>query len=221
MAIAKVGKISNITPPKAVSNITNASKTLQSQLQMKQQTLKKLSSDSSLSIDEKEKQRQELQKEIEALEHKLEQMRLKQEEEKKAEQAKQKEEVALEEVTKEEEEKENNETTAIKDNEKKKAEIKELSVDEVHKMLDKNLQLKEEMVQQGVEYDQQNTVRVLSSEIRQNELLGTNTETKEAQLEEMQKKENFWLDAKNKENAKKQQEAPPLINPDMQVAIEQ
>ena len=59
MAITKVGKISNITPPKAVSNVTNASKTLQSQLQMKQQTLKKLSSNSSLSIDEKEKQRED------------------------------------------------------------------------------------------------------------------------------------------------------------------
>ena len=43
--------------------------------------IEKLSSDSNLSINEREKARQELEKEIEALKRKLEQMRLKQEEE--------------------------------------------------------------------------------------------------------------------------------------------
>ena len=93
MAIGRIEPIRSTTPSTAVTSVASASKTLQNQLLMKQQNLKKLSTDSTLSIDEKEKQRQELQKEIEELKRKLEQMRLKQEETKKAEEAKEQKEV--------------------------------------------------------------------------------------------------------------------------------
>ena len=93
MAIGKIQPIKSTTPATSVSSVTSASKTLQNQLQLKQQTLKKLSNDSNLTIDEKEKERQELQKEIEALKRKLEQMRLKQEEAQKSEKAEQKKEI--------------------------------------------------------------------------------------------------------------------------------
>lgn len=79
MAIGSVQRISVATPSSAVSSATNASKTLQSQLQMKQQSLKKISNDASLSAEEKVKQEQAYQKEIEALKRKLEQLRQKQE----------------------------------------------------------------------------------------------------------------------------------------------
>lgn len=216
MAIGRIERISSATPSTAVSNVTSASKNLQNQILMKQQNLKKLSNDSQLSVDEKEKQRQELQKEIEELKRKLEQMRLKQEEAEKSEEAKQKKEVEVEKASETKTEKEENNASAVHKSEEDKREAMELSANEVQKMLDTNLFLKEEMIQQGVEYDQKNTVRILSSEIRQDELYGFDTTSKEEQLKELQEKENFWVEAKNEDN---QSEVPPLINPDMQVVI--
>lgn len=217
MAIGRINRISNTTAPTTVSSVTNVSKNLQNQLLMKQQNLKELSTDSKLSIDEKEKQRQELQKEIEELKRKLEQMRLKQEEAEKAEEEKQTRELELEKVSETQKEKEENNASATSKSVEDKREAIELSANEVQKMLDTNLFLKEEMVQQGVEYDQKNNVRILSSEIKQDEIHGSNTKSKEEQLKELQEKENFWVDAKNKGT---EQEVPPLINPDMQVVIE-
>lgn len=218
MAIGRIEPISSSTPTTAISNVTSASKNLQNQILLKQQNLKKLSSDSNLSVDEREKQRQELQKEIEELKRKLEQMRLKQEETEKTKEAEQKKELELEKASETQKEKEENNTSAVHKSEEHKRENIELSANEVQKILDTNLFLKEEMVQQGVEYDQQNTMRVLTSEIKQDELYGVDTSSKEEQLKELQEKENFWLDAKYKNQ---KQETPPLINPDMQVVIGQ
>ena len=217
MAIGKIERINATTPSTAVSSVTSASKNLQSQILMKQQNLKKLSTDSNLSIDEKEKQRQKLQKEIEELKRKLEQMRLKQEETEKAKEAEEQKEVEMEKVSETKTEKEENYTFAVDKSEEHKKEVVELTADEVQKILDTNLFLKEEMVQQGVEYDQKNTVRILSSEIRQDEIHGSDTTEKEEELKELQKKENFWVEAKNNE---KQPEKQPIVSPDMQVVIE-
>ena len=217
MAIGKIARISNTTPASAVSSATNTSKTLQNQLQMKQQTLKKLSTDSTLSIDEKQKERQELEKEIEALKRRLEQMRLKQEDEKKATEAEEKKEIELEKTSETKTEKEENNEDAVKKSEEHKKETTEFSAKDAQKILDANFFLKEEMVQQGVEYDQQNTVRVLDAEIKLDELHGADTALKEEQIEDIQKREKFWIDNKNKENEQAQK---PLISPDMQVVVQ-
>ena len=216
MAIGKIEPIKSTTPTTSVSSVTSASKSLQNQIQMKQQTLKKLSNDSSLSVNEREKERQELEKEIEALKRKLEQMRLKQEEAQKTEQAEQKKEIDLEKVSESQTEKEENNNTAVQKSEEHKKETIEISAEEAQKILDTNLFLKEEMVQQGVEYDKQNNVRVLTAEIKLDEIHGEDTSAKEEQLKELQEKENYWLDAKNKND---KQEPKTLISPDMQVVI--
>ena len=218
MAIGRIEPISNVTPSTTVTSVTSASKNLQNQLLAKQQNLKKLSTDSSLSVDEKEKQRQELQKEIEELKRKLEQMRLKQEETQKAEEAKQKKEIELEKAAETQEEHKENEAIASSQMHEDKNEEIKLSANEVQKMLDTKLFLKEEMVQQGVDYDKQNTVRVLSSEIRQDEIHGSDTSEKKEELKELMREKNFWTDAKYKD---KEPEVPPIISPDMQVIIEQ
>lgn len=218
MPIGKIERISSVTPSTATSNITSASKNLQNQILIKQQNLKKLSTDSNLSIDEKEKQRQKIQKEIEELKRKLEQIRSKQEATEKAEKAEQKKELEIEKTAEKlEEKKENEDTASFKMYENKKEAI-ELSADEVQKMLDTNLLLKEDMIQQGAEYDQQNTVRILSSEIRQDEIHGTDTSSKKEELKELREKENFWVEAKYKN---KEPEVPPIVSPDMQIVIEQ
>lgn len=218
MAIGRIEPISSATPSTTVTSVSSASKNLQNQLLIKQQNLKKLSSDSKLSADEKEKQRLELQKEIEELKRKLEQMRLKQEETQKAEEAKQKKEVELEKAVETQEEKKETEATASSNMLEDKNEEIKLSANEVQKMLDTKLFLKEEMVQQGVEYDKKNTVRVLSSEIRQDEIHGSDTSEKKEELKELMKEKNFWTDAKYKD---KEPEIPPIIHPDMQVVIDQ
>ena len=218
MAVGKIERISSVTPSTATSNVTNASKNLQNQLLMKQQTLKKLSNDSSLSIDEKEKERQKLQKEIEELKRRLEQMRLKQEETEKAEQTEQKKEVDIEKATEAQEEKKETELTASQEMHENKQETIQLSADEVQKMLDTNLLLKEDLVHQGAEYDQQNRVRVLSSEIRQDEIHGTDNSSKKEELKEVRQKGDFWEDARYKNEKSK---TPPIVSPDMQVVIEQ
>lgn len=218
MAIGRIEPIRSTTPSTAVTSVASASKTLQNQLLMKQQNLKKLSTDSTLSIDEKEKQRQELQKEIEELKRKLEQMRLKQEETKKAEEAKEQKDLEIKETSETQTEKQENHTSAVEKSEEHRRETVELSANEVQKMLDANFVLKEEMVQQGVAYDRENTVRILSSEIKQDELYGTDTSSKEERLDIIQDKGSFWTDARYKAQ---EPETPPLIHPDVQVVIDQ
>ena len=80
MTIGKINQISDIATSTQASGNSNASKTLESQLLVKQQNLRKLSTDSRLSVEEKEKQRQELQNEIEELKRKMEMLQLKSEE---------------------------------------------------------------------------------------------------------------------------------------------
>ncbi len=220
MAIGSVQRISVATPSSAVSSATNASKTLQSQLQMKQQSLKKISNDASLSAEEKVKQEQAYQKEIEALKRKLEQLRQKQEEEKSAEKSELHTEDKVKELDKTEAEKEVKDKTAeeetVQEAEQEKQEIKELSPDEVQKILDANFSLIETMIEQGVAYDKENNVRRLTSEIRQDGLLNVDTASKEEELKKLQTQENHWQNAKSEQNAPETQH---LIHPDVQVVI--
>ena len=220
MAIGSVQRISAATPSSAVTSAANASKTLQSQLQMKQQGLKKISNDASLSAEEKIKQEQAYQNEIEALKRKLEQLRQKQEEAKSAEKATPNTEAEIEKLDKAEAEKDvkdkNSEEKAVQEAEQEKQEVKELAPEEVQKILDANFSLKETMIEQGVAYDKENNVRRLSSEIRQDGLLNSDTSSKEEELKKLQTQENHW------QNAKAEQAAPEpqhLIHPDVQVSI--
>lgn len=220
MAIGSVQRISVATPSSAVSSATNASKTLQSQLQMKQQSLKKISNDASLSAEEKVKQEQAYQKEIEALKRKLEQLRQKQEEAKSSEKTEPNTEIEIKELDKAESEKEikdkNSDEKSVQKTEQKEREIKELSADQVQKILDSNFSLKETMIEQGAAYDKENNVRRLTSEIRQDELLNTDTTSKEEELKKLQTQENHWQNAKTAQAAPETQH---LIHPDVQVVI--
>ena len=161
-------------------------------------------------------------KEIEMLERKLEQLRQKQEEEKSAEKAKENKEVEAKEVGKTEAEKEvtnkTSEKEATQQDQEHKTEIKELSLDDVKEILDNNFTLKETMIEQGAAYDKENYVRQLTSEINQDQLLGSDTTSKEAELETLLTQENHWQNAKANQ-AKSEQEPAPLIHPDAQVSI--
>lgn len=211
MAIEKVNQISNSATSNAVSNNTAVNKNLQTQLMVKQQNLKQLSTDAQLSVEEKEKQRRELQKEIEELKRKLEQMK------QRAEKQEAKEMKVQEKIEKVSEEKEDGrEVPVAEKSEESEKQYIPVSTEEVQKMLQYDLFLKEEMVQQGAAYDKENRVRVLSSEINQDEMRGFDTSVKEEQLKDVYKKENFWIDAKMR---LKDQEKAEKVEPDMKVVI--
>ncbi len=218
MAIARVSRITQSAPTLAVSSATNTNKTLQSQLQMKQQTLNKLSNNSSMNAAEKEKERQKLEAEIEELKRKLELLRQKQEEAQKEKISEIKENSPVQNVseTQNETKRTEEDSTSKSQSKEHKSEPVEMSSKEIHQMLDRNFTLKEDMVQQGVAYDKENYVRKLTSEIRQDKLYGLDTSAKEKELEDLQKQDNLWAEATNKNNIPENQ---PLINPDVQVII--
>jgi len=208
MAIGKVNRVNSYATSTATSNIANTSKNLQTQLLTKQQNLKKLSTDSGVRIEEKEKQRQELEREIEELERRIKQLQLKKETEKVEKEVELNDEV-------EEVRKENNmdvSTSEAKDKEPK--EISSLSAEDAQKILHHNYFLKDTMVEQGVTYDKENKMRILSAEIKQDEMRGFDTTSKKEKLEAMREDENFWADAKNEK-----QDSSSIINPDAQVII--
>lgn len=217
MAIESIQRISMAAPSSAITSTMTATKTLQSQLQMKQQNLKKLSNDASLSAEEKAKQEQAYKKEIEMLKRKLEQLQQKQEKEEDSKKTESNKEVK---VNTETDVKKLNETESDKEvteaDAEEKTELKELSLDEIQKILDDNFALKETMIEQGAAYDKENYVRRLTSEIKQDQLLGSDTTAKEKELEKLLTQENHWQNAKTKQTTA---EPAPIIHPDVQVSI--
>ena len=217
MAIESIQRISMAAPSSAITSTMTATKTLQSQLQMKQQNLKKLSNDASLSAEEKAKQEQAYKKEIEMLKRKLEQLQQKQEKEEDTKKTESNKEVK---VNTETDVKKLNEPESDKEvteaDAEEKTELKELSLDEIQKILDDNFALKETMIEQGAAYDKENYVRRLTSEIKQDQLLGSDTTAKEKELEKLLTQENHWQNAKTTQAAPETQH---LIHPDVQVVI--
>lgn len=213
MAVGKVTPVSSITPSSAVVSVTSRSKSIQNQIQAKEQNLNRLSTDTKLSIQEKEKKRQELQKEIEELNRKLELMRMeKKEEEKKAEMKKEREELIEEQSPEKTSESKASKSTSSesKATENKASDTshantskpeeesitEEISIEDVQNMLSSNMTLHESLIENSADFDRENTVRLLQSEIKLDELHGMNADSKEEQLEELREKENFWIEAK-------------------------
>lgn len=199
MNIGKVSQINSVTPTNAVSSITNRTKNIQNQIMSKEQNLNRLSTDSQLSMEEKAKKRQELQKEIAELNRKLELMRAEQEEaEKKAEMKKEQEE-----LLKEESLEKTSDSKASGDpskTEKDKTKQEDLSIQDVQKMLSTNMTLRNDLIENSANYDKENTVRVLKAEIKLDELHGADTKSKKEELSELREKENFWIQAKYEQN---------------------
>ena len=217
MAIGKVERIGSVSSSNAVSAINNTSKNLQNQIQTKEQYLNRLSTDSKLSREEKEKKRQELQKEIEELNRKLELMRLKQEETKKKEEIKEEKEAEKKEEIKEKTSTDKFSTDSFK-TEKEKEEEKpmDISMQDVQNMLHGNLNLRNDLIENSADFDKENTVRVLKTEIQQDDRRGMEKDSKKEELEELREKENFWIKARNEAYKKQKEESVAL---DIQLSI--
>lgn len=224
-----VGKItSNQINPAPVTHATVAtsnSKNIQNQITTKQQHLSRLTSDSKLDAQEKEKKRREIQKEIDELNRKLELARMKQEEaDKKAAKELQKTDELksqiLDEATtksadatkmlsekadaeKADEEKQADAAKSIEVEEKQKH--IDMAIEDVQKMLTADYELQKELTQKHVDAQIESTINVIKSEIRQDQFYETDTSQKEAELETIQAKENFWTEEAQKKLSIKQQ----------------
>lgn len=157
-------------------------KNLMNQLTNKQQNLKRLSSDSEMSAEEKAKERQEIQKQIAELNRKLRMLRMKKKEEAK-------------ELKKEEEQKtvlkEENEKEVSKIEEDKRSSIEKLEEQQekesvlpqsVQKILEAGTAIQKERIQQSVEQDAKAVQDILESEIKMDKLYGTDTSVKKEKL---------------------------------------
>ena len=229
-----VGKITSARINSAtVTNMdpaTTDSKNIQNQITAKQQHLSRLTSDSQLNAQEKEKKRREIQKEIDELNRKLELARMKQEEaDKKAASEQQKaksqkaqrlteasisteetSKISSKEATKSTSEASSTEkqptdnAKAIETDEEKTKHI-DMPIEDVQKMLTADYELQKELTQKHVDLQIDSTISVIKSEIRQDQFYETDTSHKEAELETIQAKENFWTEEAQKKLAEKQQ----------------
>ena len=226
MTIGKV-TLNQINPTPAVSaesTATSNSKNIQNQITTKEQHLDRLSSDDKLSAAEKEKKRREIQKEIDELNRKLELMRMRKEEaEKKAEAKQQKADARKAELlaktaanadsTKqissekaaepiEKAATDQQKADASKPVEDEKPKRVDMPIEDVQKMLTADYELQKELTQKHVDTQVERKVNVIESEMKQDERLGADTKAKEAEIEAIETKQNFWT-----EEAKKQQTA--------------
>ena len=251
MAIQPVtmNKISSLAPASPVSepSVKENTNDIQTQIATKQQHLKKVTSDDSITATEKEEKRRQLQKEIDDLNRDLE--RKKQEQEEKAKEAAKKQEQA--DALKAEMQKKavstiesKEEATRISSNEseadkvadakaesEKTADLKEeqqkadMSVKEIQQMLSADYLIQKDIVQEQVDAERKGKIDVLKAEIKQDELYGANTEKKEAEIEVLQQKENFWSDAQKAQETQKQAQAQnnmqTTVNANAKIVIDQ
>lgn len=208
MAIQPVSidRISPVASVPAVSKISADSntRTIQTQINSKQQHMKKISSDDTITATEKEEKRRQLQKEIDELNRKLELK--KQEQEEKAKEAAKKQEQATalkDELLKKDIQKKDSlkeiesDTQPIKKDTKTETEEPkrvDMPVNEIQEMLSAEYLVQKEQMQKQVDTKSENTIRVVKSEINQDKIYGSDTTKKETELEALQQKQNFWSD---------------------------
>lgn len=199
-----IGKVtSNTIHPTAAVNTSSAAasntKNIQNQISTKEQNLNRLSSDSKLSAEEKEKKRQEIQKELDELNRKLELMRMKQEEAEKTESKKQEKEDAIkEELKKTSSKKQTTDSLQNIDTEEEQKHI-DMPIEDVQKMLTADYALQKEIAEKKVSSQTESTINVLKSEIKQDKLYGTDTTSKKEEIASIREKENFWTEPKEQE----------------------
>ncbi len=196
MPLDTVNRVMPASSPAPTSGASDASKNLQNQIISKEQNLSKISNDTSLDAREKAKKRQELQREIEELNRKLELMRIRQEENEKAAKAK----AARADVLKEESVKQIDDkevSDAITESKISKPHPEAITVDDMKNILSSNLILQDELIQQQVSVGRETTERIMQSEIRQDALYGNDTEAQKEELYSTITKDDFLIEAVN------------------------
>ena len=196
-----------------ISKVETETKNIQNQIMNKQQNLKRISSDGKMSVEEKAKESQEIQKQIEELNRKLRMLQQEREEEVKEAEKKQEQKAELnEERAKDTAGKALDENDLAKDVKGFKEPVN-VSPQNVQKMLEGSSVIQKERIQQSVSNQKELAVNVLESEIELDKGRGTDTTAKEAELADLTKATLFELkiDEPQDENVIFGQKAPVKI----------
>lgn len=179
-----------------VSLTDTETKSIQNQITGKQQNLNRLSSDPEMSAEEKAKERQEIQKQIAELNRKLRMLRMEKKEETKESEKEQEQKTAL----KDERTEEVTEDESAKGIEKQQEKPNSLPQN-IQKMLESGTLLQKERIQQTTDHKKELTEEILETEIKLDELYGTDTSAKREQLSSLMKKDFFDYEIDEKEDA--------------------
>ncbi len=189
--------ISNVTLNSGVQNmktttVTSAdseSKNLQNQINSKEQRLKRLSTDSEMTAEEKAKERQEVQKLIEELNRKLRLLQM----EKKEETAKaaKEQEKKLQDTDKENAEEE--ESAKVRAD---RMEMLSPPVENIQKILVSDSWVQQERVQESVAVQKEGRMKILETEIKSDKLYGTDTTAKREELSSLRRQEPLEIEPK-------------------------
>ena len=194
MPLDTVNRVMPSASSTSITGSSDASKNLQNQIMSKEQNLSKISNDASLDAKEKAKKRQELQREIEELNRKLELIRIRQEENEKAAKAK----AAKADMIKEQSSvnSDDNERADIYAEDKiSKSFPDKADIDAIKSVLTSNLILQDELIQQNISTDKENTTRIMQSEIRQDALYGNDTAKQKEDMYNTITKDDFLIEA--------------------------
>lgn len=190
------------------------SKTLQTQIAGKQQSLNKLTSDAKMTVSEKEKERRKINQEIAELNRKLRQEQLKEQEdsrELKKEQEKKKiiKEELLQELNPKKEDtpassSESQEDTAQEDT----SAATDIPVVTLKNVLSADSAIKLSKVEEQISRDMEGRQDILAAEIQSDELYGMDTTAKKEELSNMRRKEPFQIESLHK----KEDTSVPTMN---------
>lgn len=193
--------ISLLSLDKAASNMTSSvisqteteTKNIQNQITSKQQNLKRLSSDSKMSAEEKAKERQEIQKQIAELNRKLRLLQQEREEEVKEAEKEQEQKAVLNEERNKEFKQEDADKVIVAEDIQKQKEKVNVSPQSIQKMLEGSSMVQKERLQQSVDNQKELTGNILEAEIKLDELYGADTSAKKEELAAMIKEKPFEL----------------------------
>ena len=190
----------NVTSSTSVTSSSEA-KALQSQLAGKQQNLNRLSSDSEMTAADKEKERRKIQREIAELNRKLQQERMEEKEKAKEaakEQSKKKvirEELLEQENSVEHKEDQTNKGDLPSDKKEEKTVNPGLPVVTIKNVLTAATDINLETVQENIAQQAENRQNILATEIRSDELYGTDTTSKKEERSDMRKQQPIRIES--------------------------
>lgn len=204
----------NTVSTNSLSVASAESKTLQTQIAGKQQSLNKLTSDAEMTVSEKEKERRKINQEIAELNRKLRQEKLKEQEdsrELKKEQEKKKiiKEELLQELNPKKEDtpassSESQEDTAQEDT----SAATDIPVVTLKNVLSADSAIKLSKVEEQISRDMEGRQDILAAEIQSDELYGMDTTAKKEELSNMRRKEPFQIESLHK----KEDNSIPTMN---------
>lgn len=195
---ANVNNVNHKMAAPVISSTDTEAKSIQNQIASKQQNLNRLSSDAEMSDEEKVKERQEIQKQIAELNRKLRMLQMEKKEEMKESEKEQEQKADLIQNPAKE--------VIHDDKDEKVAEQKEkpaFSPVGIQKMLEAGALLQKEQIQQNTEHKKELSENVLSTEIKLDEMYGSDTSEKKEKLASMKQKSFFEYEIDEQQEEKK------------------